>query len=137
MQDISFPFEFVIEGTPVSLQASGRSREAWKTRVKGASLDKLPDQHVVYDGSVAVEIFYFPSSEMVGDIDNIVKPILDALCRHVYFDDRQVVRVVVQKFEPDQPAAFSNPSAVLMSTLVGTRPITYVRITDSPFGIAQ
>ena len=38
---------------------------------------------------------------MQGDVNNIVKPIVDALSRHLYLDDHQVQRVVVQKFEPD------------------------------------
>lgn len=136
MQDIVFPIEFVVEGTPVSLQSSGQSRAAWKERVKAASYEGLPEQHLVFDGSLAIDIFYFPSAEMSGDIDNIVKPILDAFCRHIYFDDKQVVRVVVQKFEPDQPATFSNPSNVLTSALVGSRPITYIRVMDNPYGVS-
>ncbi len=37
---------------------------------------------------------------MQGDVDNIVKPILDALSKHIYNDDGQVERIWVQKFEP-------------------------------------
>ena len=43
-------------------------------------------------------LFYFPAVEMAGDIDNIVKPVLDALGKHIYVDDRQVHRVLVQNF---------------------------------------
>ena len=35
---------------------------------------------------------------MTGDLDNRVKPILDALSGPVYIDDRQVDRLVVQRF---------------------------------------
>lgn len=136
MQDICFPLEFVVEGTPLSLQASGKSRAMWKQRVKDASFIALPEQHVVCDNRLGIEIYHFPAVEMEGDIDNIVKPILDALCKHIYFDDRQIARVVVQKFEPDQPGVFINPTAVLTSALAGTKPTTYIRITDSPNGIA-
>lgn len=130
-----FPIEFVVFGTPVSLQASGRTREGWKQRVKEASYDGLPEMHVWYEGPVAVTIFHFPPTDMIGDIDNIIKPILDALSAHLMKDDNQVVRVTVQKFEPGQPASFSNPSAVLAKALTGTRPVTYIQVSDTPFGV--
>jgi hypothetical protein len=47
---------------------------------------------------------------MPGDVDNIVKPILDVLGRHIYVDDAQVERVVVEKFEPKNVFAFRAPS---------------------------
>jgi len=50
---------------------------------------------------------------MTGDVDNIVKPILDAMTKFIYVDDQQVERVVVQKFEPDNIFTFSNPSETL------------------------
>lgn len=135
MQDIQFPLEFLIEGTPLSLGASGRSREAWKERVKSASYAGLPEQHVVFSGPIEIDIFHFPATDMVGDIDNIVKPILDSLCNHIYFDDRQVARVLVQKFEPGQPSAFVDPSQTLTLALASNRPITYIRLSNDPYGM--
>jgi crossover junction endodeoxyribonuclease RusA len=74
--------EFVVTGTPVSLQAKRpESRTAWKDRVKQASYASLPESHFSADGPISVTLFYFPAAEMQGDLDNIVKPILDALCR--------------------------------------------------------
>jgi crossover junction endodeoxyribonuclease RusA len=129
-----FPVEFIVFGTPVSLQASGNSKEKWKERVREASNDSLPEMCFSFGGPIAIDLYYFPSTEMEGDIDNIVKPILDAMTAHIYRDDRQVVRVTVQKFEPGQPADFANPSKTLTDALIGNRPFTYIRITDEPFG---
>ena len=69
---------------------------------------------------------------MEGDIDNIVKLILDALSRHIYVSDRQIERLLVQKLEPDAVFEISNPSATLASALAGPRPVLYVRLTDTP-----
>jgi len=69
---------------------------------------------------------------MEGDIDNIVKPILDALCRYIYIDDRQIERVWVQKFERDRIFQFSAPSATLSSAIEGNKPLLYVRLSDDP-----
>lgn len=136
LQDIVFPVEFIIGGTPVSLQGSAHARQVWKELVKEASYDGLPEQHIVYDGGVGVSILHFPAAEMMGDIDNIVKPILDALCKHIYFDDRQVVRVVAHKIELDQPVTYENPSNSLITALGSERPFTYVRISDNPYGVS-
>jgi len=69
---------------------------------------------------------------MQGDMDNIVKPILDALSRHVYIDDRQVERVLDQKFERPNAVAFNQPTATLASALEKSRPVLYVRVSNDP-----
>ncbi len=92
--EIVFPVEFIVQGTPVSLQAKrAESKVIWKERVKQASYSALPEDHFATDLSLAVTLFYFPDGQMQGDVDNIVKPILDALDKHIYFTDRQVERV--------------------------------------------
>ena len=131
--EIGFPFEFVVQGTPASLQTKrAQSRQAWRDRVRAASRVALPEGHYAAERRISVTLFYFPVTEMQGDIDNIVKPILDALCQHIYIDDKQVERVWVQKFEPDTIFQFSAPSATLASAIQGDRPMLYVRISDDP-----
>ena len=70
---------------------------------------------------------------MQGDVDNIVKLVLDACSRHVYVDDHQIDRIVVQKFEPGNVFSFSAPSPVLADALANDKPILYIRISDDPF----
>jgi REase_AHJR-like protein/endodeoxyribonuclease RusA len=60
---------------------------------------------------------------MQGDVDNIIKLIVDALTQHIYFDDRQVERIVVQKFEPGNVFTFAEPSEVLAKALETARPL--------------
>lgn len=127
---IAFPLEFAIQGVPVSLQASGRSRERWKQHVAETVRNHLPDDHWAEAGPIAVTIYYFPEGRMVGDIDNIVKPILDALCQLVYADDEQVDRILVQKFE-EPFSSFTDPTPCLAGTLAGDRPIIYIRVDNA------
>ena len=70
---------------------------------------------------------------MPGDIDNIVKPILDALSHHIYIDDRQVERIVAQKFEPPNVFTFSRPTSKFAEALGGERPVLYVKVSNDPF----
>jgi hypothetical protein len=126
------PIEFMVRGTAISQQASARSRAAWKQTVRAAGALVVPAGSWALTERVAVTIYYFPESRMVGDIDNIVKPILDAMSRFIYVDDVQVERVVVQKFEPDQNFSFSAPTPILADALAAERPTVYVRVSDDP-----
>jgi crossover junction endodeoxyribonuclease RusA len=129
-----FPLEFLVQGTPVSLQAKrAESRVKWKESVRTASRAVLPEGYWATRGRVAVTLFYFPDEAMQGDIDNIVKPVLDALTKHIYIDDVQVERVVVQKFEPDNIFLFASPTAILADALSSRKPLLYVRLSRDPF----
>jgi crossover junction endodeoxyribonuclease RusA len=70
---------------------------------------------------------------MQGDLDNIVKPILDALARHIYLDDKQIHRLLIQKFEPGNVFRFAAPSPVLNDALNAVQPALYVRLSNNPF----
>ena len=132
--EIEFPLEFLVTGTPVSLQAKRReSLDRWKARIIDASRSILPDGHFATKNPVAATLFYFPEAEMAGDIDNIVKPLLDALGEYIYVDDRQVHRVLVQKFEPEHLFDFGAPSPTLQNALKTTKPVLYIRLSDDPF----
>jgi len=128
----NLPIEFIVRGTAISLQASAQSKSAWKETVKAAGAEVIPGGSWALTDQVAVTIYYFPEGEMLGDVDNIVKPILDAMCKFVYVDDGQVERVVVQKFEQDRIFSFSNPSATLVDALGIEGPAVYIRISDDP-----
>ena len=68
---------------------------------------------------------------MRGDLDNRVKPILDALVGCAYRDDEIVERIVAQKFEPGRYFAFPNPTEVLLSALESDDPIVYIRLSGN------
>ena len=132
--EITFPLEFIVEGTAVSLQAKRReSLDAWKARIRQASNAPLPEAHFASDQPIALTLYYFPDAAMQGDIDNIVKPITDALSKHIYLDDRQIERILVQKFEPGNVFPFASPTAVLGDALIRPQPLLYVRLSNDPF----
>jgi crossover junction endodeoxyribonuclease RusA len=129
--EIEFPLEFIVFGTPVSHQRGNRRAKAeWKQLVKNGSLSALPEAHFCTEQPLAVTLYYFPNGRMDGDIDNIIKPTLDALTKHIYFDDNQIERIVVQKFEPDRVFSFSAPSETLVACMLGRKPALYIQISD-------
>lgn len=132
--EIDFPIEFLLNGTPVSLSSQNpNAKDQWKNRVREASSRALPSPHFVSLERMAVTIFYFPAEPMQGDVDNIVKLILDGMCRHVFVDDRQVERIVIQKFEPGSIFSFSNPTDLLIEAINGQKPVLYIRVSNDPF----
>lgn len=135
--EIEFPLEFIVEGVPVSLQAKRRrSIEAWKQRVLTAATSDLSEGHWATASGVALTILYFPDAPMEGDIDNIVKPILDALKPSIYLDDGQVERVWVQKFESGSVPRFLSPSSKLLEALEQEKPLIYVKV-DTDLGLGD
>ena len=132
-QETLYPLEFFVAATPMSFQASGRSKERWKVSVSEAARQRVreTDELGFLDRCpLAVTVYYFPAAPMIGDIDNIVKPIVDALIHVAYMDDKDVERVVVQKFEPQVDWDFSNPSDQLVAALDTATPVVYVRVDD-------
>ncbi len=90
------PLEFTIFGPPVSAQARRRERlEQWRgevTAVADSHWGRLdPD-----NGPIAVTVIYF-SHGRPFDLDNVPKPILDAMKGLVYTDDNQVTDLVCRK----------------------------------------
>jgi crossover junction endodeoxyribonuclease RusA len=131
---ISFPIEFLVSGTPVSLSSkNAKAREQWKDRIKKASLRALPSPHFASTERHSITIYYFPAEPMQGDVDNIVKLILDGMSGHIYADDQQVERIVVQKFEPGNIFSFSKPTASMIDAIGGRKPILYIRVSNEPF----
>jgi hypothetical protein len=129
--------EFLVAGTPVSLQGKRASIDRWKNEVADAAqrrIQSVVDWTYLQPEPLALTIFYFPVAAMGGDVDNIVKPILDALIGVVYVDDQIVERVTVQKFEPTASWSFANPSEQLAAALdlasIESLPVVYVHVVN-------
>jgi crossover junction endodeoxyribonuclease RusA len=100
--------ELVIPGTPVSLQASARSRERWKARVRSVAEVVVPEEDqlngLLYR-DLRVWVVYFHLGEMDGDLDNIAKPLLDGLTGAVWSNDRQIAHLTLRRVRRDADPA--------------------------------
>ncbi|RSZ59045.1 RusA family crossover junction endodeoxyribonuclease [Massilia atriviolacea] len=87
MQAVDFP----IPGRPVSLQTKNRQHlQAWKRFVRDqATMVWTPGRPPVSSRALRCSIVYLCGSAP-ADVDNIVKPIQDALAGVVFKDDLQV-----------------------------------------------
>jgi crossover junction endodeoxyribonuclease RusA len=132
-RETPYPLEFFVASTPISSQGSTASKRRWKSSIEAAARARIQETielHLLDRRAIGVTIYYFPSAPMLGDVDNIVKPIVDALSRVAYLDDNDVERVWVQKFEPGVDWVFSDPSGQLAATLGAERPVVYIRVDD-------
>lgn len=128
--EIRFPVEMIVTGVPLSSGASSESRRAWQSRIAEAARSRLQPGYWLTASPVSVSIFYFPGAPMKGDLDNIIKPILDGLSKVIYLDDRQVDRLLVQKFEPGREQSFPQLTEELLRCTEMPGPRTYLRIDD-------
>lgn len=128
-----FPFEFIVPAAPVSFQRSNAAaKQAWKNLVRSSLAPNLPEMHFATEQRLAVTLFYYPEDEMEGDLDNVLKLTLDAMNQHVYIDDQQIERIVIQKFESGRVFSFSDPSQTLAQCILGQKPALYVRLSNDP-----
>ncbi len=130
---VSLPFEFIVDGSPVSQQAKKASRRrAWQARVSQAASAPW-SSHGAVAGDVAVAINYFCSDPWADrrdslDVDNVPKPILDALRGIVYIDDKQVIDVECHRRNLHDDLRWDGATAVLYPHMSRTDPFLHILV---------
>lgn len=126
------PFEFLIRSRPVSQQARRSSRkEAWKDFVRREAERSWGPVHVPADGPVCVTLIYL-YDEVALDVDNILKPIQDALVGLVSPDDSLVTDVIIRRRELRGTFDLTRASSVLVDGFEYGNEFVYVWIGDAP-----
>lgn len=87
-------FAFVTAERPKSLQ-SQRKQDYQERLRQQARRHMVTQQRLV--GDLYAYVVWFHSQKADGDVDNILKPILDALNGVVYEDDHQIVKCVAER----------------------------------------
>ena len=77
-----------------------------------------------------VTITYFFDGASL-DVDNIPKPILDALKELVYSDDSQVSDLLCRKRDLNGDLRIQNPSSVLLATLRDSQQFLHIAVTSA------
>ena len=119
--------EFTIGGPPVSQQTRNRERvKHWIHTVQDAIEQYWDRDEAIYE-PVEITIACF-LTDLSIDVDNIPKPILDALKGRVIFDDSQVVALHCSKEELKGRIQVSHPSPILNEALARCEPFLYITV---------
>jgi hypothetical protein len=89
--DFKMIYEFLLERRPLSLQASGKSKEKWKNFIFQEAKKNFP-KIALLEEDLHVMIIHLCNQDYI-DVDNIIKPILDALEGVFYDDDSNIIDV--------------------------------------------
>ncbi|MCJ2137679.1 RusA family crossover junction endodeoxyribonuclease [Methylobacterium sp. J-026] len=131
---LPFPIELIIQETPRSLQSkNAKAKEDWKAMVRQVAknfIDTHREFTLLDDRPLAAKILYFAPAPMEGDIDNIVKLILDGMLKTVYLDDQVIERITAQKIEPGIVVEFASITDTLEQAAGTEPPVVYIRVDD-------
>jgi len=125
------PFEFTIKGPPVSAQTRNRPRlQAWKQDVRNAAVAALPAGTVPSNANVSVVITYYYDGE-TPDVDNIIKPIQDALIGVVFIDDNQVTETKSRKRQINGSYKIRGVSSVLLIAFASGDDFLHIKVSEA------
>lgn len=131
--DLTKMFEFVVIGTPVSQQTRRRSRlRDWRRIVTTAATARWPAGRSPWDQPVKVTVTHFYAVVPI-DLDNLAKPVLDAIKGIVITDDGQVCELVLRRIAVREVLRLPPPSPLIAGALVMASEFLHVLVVD-PIG---
>lgn len=126
------PFEFVIPQRPVSQQARRQARlREWKEFIAAHARLAIAEPRVLMAEPVALRLLYF-YDEAALDVDNILKPIQDALVGILLEDDAVITDVEIRRRWRRTTFTINAVSPVLAAGLALDREFVYVALSDAP-----
>ncbi len=126
-------FDFVVVGIPRSRQARRRKvRDEWIESVRRAASGYHDGGRPPYTTEISAALIYFYRDETSIDVDNIGKPIFDALKGYLLEDDGLITQLVSRKTDQSTIAAIKNPTEVLAFALNTYDQFVYVVLGRPP-----
>ena len=120
-------FELVMEQAPVSNQARRRERrDRWIRSVEGAARD-IWGSETPFTGPVMITITYIFDDTPL-DVDNISKPILDALEGVVFENDAQVFDLLCRKRHVRRILDIGSPPDELLDIIINPREAVHIQV---------
>lgn len=121
-----------MDGPPVSQQARRQDRlKAWKSTVRQEAEKYWPSEQPPATGLVMLKVTYFYDSVAI-DVDNIVKPIQDAIIGLAYVDDEQITDLLVRKRDLSGTFKIENVTPTLAEGFARGNEFLHIVVTDAP-----
>jgi crossover junction endodeoxyribonuclease RusA len=129
---LMLPFEFLIRSRPVSQQTRRRERvREWKDFVRQEAMRYWTSSHLPAVGPLCITLVYL-YDEAALDVDNILKPIQDALIGLVFFDDSIITDAISRRRQLGGTFDLSRASSVLIEGFEFGDEFVYIHISDAP-----
>ncbi len=126
------PFEFVIPSRPVSQQARRRKRlQEWQQFVRTHAEKNWTPVHAMATGPVSITVIHL-YDEVALDVDNILKPIMDALVGLTFHDDSLVTDATSRRRRLKGTFRLEGVSPALAGGFALGGEFVYVRVADAP-----
>lgn len=126
------PWDMVVLGVPASVQTKSRSRRArWKADVVTAAQAAWPVGDPPLTHRLQVKITFFHLDAPL-DVDNMLKPIQDALIGIVYDDDKQVIDVHGSVRDVKAPYRVFGMTEALARGFGASSPFVHIRVDEAP-----
>jgi crossover junction endodeoxyribonuclease RusA len=132
-RSLGYPaLEVCIHGQPVSAQTGNRrALQAWKDRVRTACEAAWGAGRPPIEGSVTIRVTHYCET-IIGDVDNLMKPIQDALQGIAYTNDRQVSDAIGNRRNIEKRFRIRYISMSLATAFSDGRPFVHIRVWRSP-----
>jgi crossover junction endodeoxyribonuclease RusA len=131
-QPVPLPVDFVVLGVPVSHQTRNRQRlRGWRAKVSAEATATMGSATPTLE-NVELTIVYYHRGDDFPDVDNIIKPIQDALCGTVISDDSQVQDVRSARRSLDGAFRVNGMSRALADGFVSSSDFVHVRVSGAP-----
>ena len=125
-------FEFIVDGPPVSQQTRRRERlRAWKILVRQETEKYWLSEQKASTGLVMLKVTYFYESVAI-DVDNIIKPIQDAIIGLAYIDDGQITDVLIRKRNLSGEFKVENMTSTLAEGFSREKEFLHIVVLDAP-----
>jgi crossover junction endodeoxyribonuclease RusA len=125
------PFEFVVLGTPISVQAKPRSKNRWKALVKTSAQGDWSTGTPPVTTNVKITVIYYYDGTAL-DTDNMLKPIQDSLIGVIYVDDCQITDISAGKRNINGSFRVKGLSPTLAKGFSANKEFVYIKIEAAP-----
>jgi crossover junction endodeoxyribonuclease RusA len=127
----TLPWDCVVRGVPASVQSKSATRARWKAAVVTAATQVWPAGEPPLSVPVQVTITYFYEGDAL-DVDNMLKPIQDALIGIALEDDKFVTDVRGSKRDLAHAFIVKGMSRALADGFISDEPFVHIKIDLAP-----
>lgn len=125
-------FEILIQRRPVSQQTRRRERlREWQSYVRSQAEGVWSSDQAPREGLVALTLLYL-YEEAALDVDNIAKPIQDALKGLVFTDDALVSDAIIRRRNLAGEFDLTDVPSLVLEGFERGGEFIYVRVTEAP-----